>query len=447
MSHRGRLTGSLVLFAVLFFRFDPVEACSCAFAGPPCQAFWKTDAVFDATVTSIEVVDPADPRPELRIGREYLVKLDVREAWKDGQTGLVEVVTDLYEASCGYSFKVGRRYLVFVRKRPFDGRWTTSICSATQEYDGTGDAAAFLASLRRPPGGGRIFGSVTLALDDLLSGSEERGLETRVRLSGGGREYVTASRGGRYEFTGLAPGSYRVELDVPEGYTAFARREVTLPNGHACSQEDHRLGPSGRITGRAVGPDGQALSNVSIEVMHRDARPNPAYGLLKKSGTTDADGFFEISGLGPGPYLLGVNLDDLPSEYRPYARSIYPSDAPDAHVLTLAPGQTIDVGTWRLPPPLKVVRVEGVITWSDGTPASSIRVNAWDRTGNPIARARGAGGGHSDAQGRFSIDLREQRVYTFDARDSRGTRLRISAPRIRTSDPLGPIRIVIQQER
>ena len=67
-------------------------------------------------------------------------------------------------AACGFDFKPGRRYLVFASKRTLDGRWSVSLCSATREFDGSGDDARFLASLARPPAGGRIFGAVR-ALD------------------------------------------------------------------------------------------------------------------------------------------------------------------------------------------------------------------------------------------------------------------------------------------
>ena len=41
-------------FLLLVFLLAPREAaaCSCMASGPACQAFWNTDAVFDATVDS-----------------------------------------------------------------------------------------------------------------------------------------------------------------------------------------------------------------------------------------------------------------------------------------------------------------------------------------------------------------------------------------------------------
>jgi hypothetical protein len=294
-----------------------------------------------------------------------------------------------------------------------------------------------------------VFGSVTVNQVSFEPGrsSQPRPMETPVRLTGGGRELSMVSANGRFEFSGLSPGLYRVYLQLPEGYSTYSEsREVHIPNSQACAREDYYLSPAGRITGRAVGSDGRPVPRVRIEVTDPDARPHSTYGLLAESATTDADGYFEVGRLPPGRYIVGVNLADLPSQYNPYGRTLYPSEGPDPHVLTLSLGQTMDVGTWRLPPALSVVRVVGVVTWQDGTAAVRISIGAWDRTGNPVEWARGAGNAWSGPDGRFVIELREGRVYDFKAGDGRGASLPISAPRIETNGPLKPIRIVILKE-
>ncbi len=94
--------------------WSPAAACSCMARGPACQAFWTTTAVFDATVVAIEDLEVQFVLGDgVRRGRKLLVKLDVRQAWKGVRSGPLEVVTEPYDASCGFEFKVGRRYLVF----------------------------------------------------------------------------------------------------------------------------------------------------------------------------------------------------------------------------------------------------------------------------------------------------------------------------------------------
>ena len=54
---------------------------------------------------------------------------------------------------------MGGRYLVFAGRRGGDALPRVSLCSFTRAYDGTGEAAAFFASLAAPESGGRVFGS------------------------------------------------------------------------------------------------------------------------------------------------------------------------------------------------------------------------------------------------------------------------------------------------
>lgn len=108
----------------------------------------------------------------------------------------------------------------------------------------------------------------------------------------------------------------------------------------------------------------------------------------------------------------------------------------------------MDLGTWQLPPPLEVVRVAGIITWSDGAPAAGVYVSVFDRTGDPVELARGAGGATSGEDGRFVLEVRRGRVYTFAARDRQSRLLPVLGPRLEigASAPES-VRIVIRGER
>jgi len=166
------------------------------------------------------------------------------------------------------------------------------------------------------------------------------------------------------------------------------------------------------------------------------------------SETTDEDGFFDVRTLPPGRYIAGVNLRDLPNKHNPYPRTVYPGPLSDPHVIVLRLGQTVDLGTWYMPSPLPVVRVAGIVTRRDGIPVAGAYVGAWDRTGDPVERARGAGGATSGEDGRFVLELRQGRVYTFIARDPQSKQLRISGPRLDTGSTLPElIRIVVLDDK
>jgi hypothetical protein len=414
--------------------------------GPACQAFWTTTAVFDATVVAIEDLEVQFVLGDgVRRGRKLLVKLDVRQAWKGVRSGPLEVVTEPYDASCGFEFKVGRRYLIFSDDRPVEGRISVSHCSLTREFNPTDDAIKFLASLERPAAGGRAYGTVKMWQRSFGPPVSERPMDLPVTLTGAGRSITLKSTGGRYEFNALKPGQYEISFAVPEGYTSWRTSQpIEIPNDRACSEVNIGVSADGRITGRLIDAQGRGVPQVNVEVWGADS-PMSQYG-APMSASSDPDGFFEIRPLPPGRYLIGINARDLPNDSNPYSRVIYPGDNAAPHVVELSLGLAADLGQWTLPAPLPVVRISGSIVWRDGRPAKGVYVTISDRTGGATHEFRGAGGATSGPDGTFGIDGRLGREYVLSARHPDGPRLQIRAPRILARPGLEPFRIVILSE-
>ena len=438
-------SGLALLVAVGVFGFPArADACSCMSFGPPCQAYWKTHAVFDATVVDVgPTITPepvaGDPHP-MSLRR---ITVDVHRSWKGASTGRLDITTGPEESACGYTFKKGERYLVFA----FHGRnghLQTSICTLTQPYTGAAPALRFLASLEAPARGGRVFGTVKSSPSHLGRSHTEAATETTVRLSGASGEQSMTAAGGRYEFTGLPAGSYSVDVAAPKGYGPGGRKSVEIVDPRGCAEANYTFAPAGRITGRLVGPRGDATPDVSVEVIPADVNLDSSDWFALKTETTDAEGYFDLNYLAAGRYMVGVNLRDVPTEYNPYARAVYPGAEFEPHVIELAPGQVVDLGAWHVPAPVPEVRVAGIVTRPDGTPVAGVSVHAWDHTGQPGQRGRGAGWETSGPDGRFVLELRKGRIYRFTALGSRSRSLWISAPRIDTGERLPElIRIVV----
>ena len=166
------------------------EACSCISSGPACQAFWTTDVVFDGTVMTIEPTS----REETFSSRtfqvtEFVVTLQVRQTWKGVEGETVQVITNGSGASCGFDFKMGGRYLVFASRGGNDSRPRVSLCSFTRAYNGTGEPAAFFASLDAPETGGRVFGTIQSFTRSFTppNSSNRSPMDLEVRLTGNGR--------------------------------------------------------------------------------------------------------------------------------------------------------------------------------------------------------------------------------------------------------------------
>ena len=145
--------------AAVLSRRDAV-ACMCVPPPPPAEAAERAGAVFTGTVQSIDDGTLSTGGSVLPVRRVHLA---IDRAWRGVEAGdSVVVITSYSEAACGYSFAVGRAYLVY-SVRDASGTWTTTTCSRTRTID---EAVEDLAALGTPVSHGtpaRVQGDVTLA--------------------------------------------------------------------------------------------------------------------------------------------------------------------------------------------------------------------------------------------------------------------------------------------
>ena len=87
------------------------------------EALAEADAVFTGRVTSVTV--HGDDPPLVRSNDPVSVEFKVRSVWKGPRRKTLTVETERMGASCGFEFKEGREYVVYVS----DGR--TGLCSRT----------------------------------------------------------------------------------------------------------------------------------------------------------------------------------------------------------------------------------------------------------------------------------------------------------------------------
>jgi hypothetical protein len=125
----------LVAGGLVFVLPGRAEACSCA--GPPSfeKAVRQADAVFVGEVTSSRSHEGPQRflgfRSDELVGYTFAVDEVVT-----GEVGAsVEVVSHYSEATCGFPFQEGDRYVVFADQR--DGRLETYLCSRTEAINET----------------------------------------------------------------------------------------------------------------------------------------------------------------------------------------------------------------------------------------------------------------------------------------------------------------------
>ena len=124
-----RLLPLAALSAFLLAPPSPAWACSCVPPDPPPIAFANTDAVFAGRVTQIS--DPRWPGGLVSSADPVRVVFQVNDSWKGVTTTTVLIATAVSGASCGYTFDVGRQYVVYAYNN--NGVWGTNMCTRTND--------------------------------------------------------------------------------------------------------------------------------------------------------------------------------------------------------------------------------------------------------------------------------------------------------------------------
>jgi hypothetical protein len=335
----------------------PADACKCAPPRAPCAEYWQVSAVFAGTVRDIRSV-PDRPRV-------MAVRFDVDRRGRGVNSESVVVESEPQNgANCGFTFRVGVRYVVYARAG-LGGQLTTSMCSGTKLAAAAAADLAFLEEVTGSPRGVRVFGTVRRMEYDLVSFArvEEGVAGARVRLNGAGtsREATTTSDG-KYDFQDLRPGVYTLSVTPPQGL-GFAgpplpreehyppSRPFTLTNPSECVETWPWLRTDAQISGALLYADGRPAAGVAVDVIAA-ANASRADKLIPHvSVRTDADGRFTFAFIAPGKYLVGVNLKNPPRPSQPDRRSYHPGVATPAQatVVTIVPGSRIRLTPFQPP--------------------------------------------------------------------------------------------------
>jgi hypothetical protein len=405
----GRILCRLALTLLCVAWARPAEP-SCAIPGPLCQSWRTYDAIFDGTVRAIDRADRDDSSAGQKqtIGHR-LVTFEVHESWR----GAVGERVQLFLAGGygtrfihGFDVKIGTRYVIFAN-RLTSGELSTSSCSDSREYTDAGPALAFLRSLRQPGPGGRIFGAFLLLSPSSRHGTHQPGpIGASLRITGSGFDRTIPAQDLKFEIGGLQPGTYVVAATVPDHMTVdYASQVAVLPDAHACYHASFPTRHSTAVTGRIVDVDGKPAARRRVEAA--DAANWQRDPMSPINTYTNSDGRFELTGLAPGAYVVGLNLRDTPAGSEPQGRVMFPTAGSDPAPVHLAPGERLALGTLRLGPALPEVPLALRLTWEGGLPIANHAVSLEDVTGGhspnrsrPIANTRTETGGIVRVSGR-----------------------------------------------
>ncbi|NQX47345.1 hypothetical protein HQN87_18595 [Paenibacillus tritici] len=131
------LCALMVFITLLTVRPQVTYACSCVMPAPPLEAMEKSAAIFEGTVVRIE----EEVKPMQSSMDPVSVTFQVGSRWKGEVGEQVTVTTALSDASCGFEFTEGERYMVYASGEEAEGnggttKLTVSLCSRTALFSG-----------------------------------------------------------------------------------------------------------------------------------------------------------------------------------------------------------------------------------------------------------------------------------------------------------------------
>ena len=208
---------------------------------------------------------------------------------------------------------------------------------------------------------------------------------------------------GRFQFSGLAAGRYRVKGEKPGFVAAVAdpRRafepspefDVTT-NGR--SVQDLPMQPAGAIEGRILSDSGDPAVNMVVSAVRLGYDATGRKVAAVRQVRTDDRGRYRVHTLPPGEYLVDAAPDPLAAMSTGptptvLARNYFPGTArlEEARAVPIVVGQNvtdIDFALTRVP----VISIRGLVLNAAGQPAKGASVRM-QRVGGPVGEVRGGG--------------------------------------------------------
>jgi hypothetical protein len=421
---------------------ERAAACSCAWPGAPCEAYESTPVIFTGHVSEIRTVhEPMtrDGSPEEEID---VVRFGVEQAFKGVSEREVEVRTNTESSMCGYQFGVGGEYLVYARQDD-QGRLVTSHCTRTRKLEEAEEDLAFFRSLSDPAARARVVGTALVQDHGPDAGQGNTPLrDLKVTLEGAGRTFeATTDAEGRFEFSGVSAGTYRLSAAVPKTLEALDTRPITVSG--ACTVETYFVASvAGAITGRVVDSLGRPVKSMRLDLFRQDGGRNNPLTLF-----TDEDGRFAFERLPAGRFIFGANVVQGAEVERPFPKTYYPSGSAesDAKPIELRDGERVDDLVLQLSERLRETTIEGVVVWPDGSPAAEAMVYLAE-PGSIRQRETGVS---TDAEGRFSIKVLVGEGYTVHVSaqvkdpERRGDQMHAPPVTVTATAKPKPLRLVI----
>lgn len=201
---------------------------------------------------------------------------------------------------------------------------------------------------------------------------------------------AVTDQNGRFVLDGLAPGSFRIDVQKP-GFAPFSSpldatpsATVTLTAGQSVDNLTLTLKKGGAISGRVLDAKGEPLANARVVALaHLTRARGPVRWIpigMGSNGSTNDLGEFRLFGLAPGEYIIGAS----PNHIGPFGAATTPSKTTLA--TTYYPG-TIDQSTALAVTVSADATVENITISMQTVPAFNVSGVVIDAAGAPLSGA------------------------------------------------------------
>ncbi len=359
------------LWSLLFCGLNCYGCFCVAWPSAP-QAWAHSPVVFLGVVTSVD-----SPIANNELDAEFqIARVLVLEPFKGSAKGR-EFVLRQPMNNCYPKFTSGQSVVLYLDPSGKNS-WVAHGCNRPTSMADVADDLLFLRALPNSAKSNRLSGTVSLY--EISSAEGRHKLEAlaglAVSVSGKARSTATTTnRDGVFEFYGLPPGDYDIAIEFPPGlkldFSSFEggmrkksdSRSVSM-EGHSAVSVNFQLKAETSISGRVLGPDGQLMPNVCVDLepLGETTERFNVYDCTNSGGT------FVLKAMSAGSYKVSANRSGEITAAQPFPATYYPG------VVTVSRGERRAGVDLRIPKLEPTVNLSGKVEFSDGLPVPKASV-------------------------------------------------------------------------
>jgi hypothetical protein len=238
-------------------------------------------------------------------GDEFRLVVSPTEVFNGELPATVKLTTR--SGACMPEFIVGQQWLFSAKHDKKPGEFVLWFGSPGGPLPKSEEQVEHFRRLAQLKNSGLIVGDVT----DATQGNDHgAGHKVIVRGVDDGVEHVTfTNTNGHFEFPPLLAGKYMIGANTIPGLWVGDGGATTV-EAHGCRNYQFSMQADGSIAGSVILPDGDTTRTWNIDAVAVDDTGSSA-----SSAFTDDAGHFQLRGLSPGRYLIGIEVVGTASRY------------------------------------------------------------------------------------------------------------------------------------